>query len=126
MTTTTAQKIAVMQAFAEGKNIECLSFNRTWSAFQKGHEPVWNWDDFDYRVAETKPSINWNHVSKDFNYLAEDRDGFAFLYRSRPTASTSEWFSENIHPVVGFASFKPGTCDWKDSLVVRPGYEEGF
>lgn len=27
------------------------------------------------------------------------------------------------HPYDGHASFTPGTCDWKDSLVMRPGYE---
>lgn len=73
-----------------------------------------------------KPSINWDHVSKDYNYLAEDKDGFVCLYKSKPIIGTSEWLSENFHRAAGFASFKPGTCDWKDSLVVRPGYEEGF
>lgn len=28
------------------------------------------------------------------------------------------------HPYDGHASFTPGTCDWTDSLVMRPGYEE--
>lgn len=126
MTTTTAQKIAVMQAFAEGKDIECSGFGGDWSAFSKEIEPNWNWEDCDYRVAETKPSINWDHVSKDYNYLAEDEDGFAFLYKSRPTAGISDWYSEDFYRSDGFASFKPGTCDWKDSLIVRPGYEEGY
>lgn len=124
--TTTAQKIAIMQAFAEGKLVECLGFDGAWSAYPKGQEPVWNWDDFDYRVAETKPSINWDHVSKDYNYLAEDGDGTGYLYAFKPVNDSAQWFSTASSYAASFASFKHGTCDWKDSLVVRPGYEEGF
>lgn len=31
------------------------------------------------------------------------------------------WMAEQEYiPASNFASFKPGTCDWKDSLVERP------
>lgn len=29
----------------------------------------------------------------------------------------------NMADLSVFASYHPGTCDWKDSLVMRPGYE---
>lgn len=51
-TTTLAGKIAVMQAWIEGKKIEC---NRTRAGhladWQPTPEPVWDWALYDYRIA---------------------------------------------------------------------------
>lgn len=72
----------------------------------------------------TKPSINWEHVHSKFNYLAEDFGGAAFLYEEKPFAADAGWgvpsCSSEIAEVNMFASYTPGTCDWKDSLVARP------
>lgn len=51
------EKIAVMQAYAEGKKIEICSINtdpiKKWFVC---YAPTWNWDSFDYRVKpELKP-----------------------------------------------------------------------
>lgn len=55
--TTDAEKIEVQKAALGGADIE-----RTWNEYTTPWEPVpkatpnrWNWDDFDYRVAEAKP-----------------------------------------------------------------------
>lgn len=62
---TTAQKIAIMQVFVEGKDIECSSFGKAWSAFPKELEPNWNWEDCNYRVAETRPCIKFIEVIEE-------------------------------------------------------------
>ena len=74
----------------------------------------------------TKPSINWDHVAPDYKWLARDSDGDAFLYMSEPHVDFEDhelgWWNtagDAIHPAA-FASYTPGTCDWKDSLVKRP------
>ena len=72
----------------------------------------------------TKPSINWEHVDSEFNYLAEDSDGAALLYKEEPFAAEDEWgvssgFSE-VAEAHMFASYVKGTCDWEDSLIKRP------
>lgn len=43
----TAEKIAVMQAYEEGKQIQCL-YEEIWKDMDK--EPVWNWGLVEYRV----------------------------------------------------------------------------
>ena len=69
-----------------------------------------------------KPSIDWEHVSSEFNYLAEDADGGVFLYEDKPFTATETWTVDNgeLAEAHMLASYTKGTCDWKDSLVKRP------
>lgn len=50
---TTQEKIAVMQAFIEGKTIQ-VYYNRGpdphWVDRDCGSSPSWNWFDYDYRI----------------------------------------------------------------------------
>ena len=49
-TSTTAGKIAVMQAYENGKKIEAyLNDDIGWSGFL-GNEPLWKWCEYDYRI----------------------------------------------------------------------------
>lgn len=55
MTTPTMEKIKVMLAFDEGKQIECKNkedFKDKWSFLVS---PIWNWHKFDYRIAPPAP-----------------------------------------------------------------------
>ena len=73
--------------------------------------------------AAVKPSIDWNHVSEDFKYLAMDADGECYIYSDKPSRGEWQWqWVSSLRLTVAdhFASFTPGTCDWKDSLVKRP------
>lgn len=69
-----------------------------------------------------KPSINWEHVAPEFNYLAEDSNGDAFLYEKKPFITMTTFGSRGgeIAEVHILASYVKGTCDWKDSLIKRP------
>lgn len=70
----------------------------------------------------TKPSINWEHVASKFNYLAEDSCGTAYLYEEEPFISRAAFGSRGGEAIEAFmfASYKKGTCNWKESLVKRP------
>ena len=71
--------------------------------------------------AVTKPSIDWDHVSEDFQYLAQDSNGVCYLYTGKPSQGECQWVTNMLcTPAIHFASFTPGTCDWRDSLVKRP------
>ena len=71
--------------------------------------------------ATVKPSIDWNHVSEGFQYLAMDADGESYLYTDKPLQGERQWMSSlRLAAANHFASFTSGTCDWKDSLVERP------
>ena len=71
----------------------------------------------------TKPSINWEHVNENFKWLSVDNNGDAYVYENKPKVdATYYWFNlkGRLSEVSGLASYIPGTCDWKDSLVERP------
>jgi hypothetical protein len=118
----TLKAIEVMQAFAEGKSVEFRRKGEHIWRVLEGRLASWNWDAIEYRIKEpTKPSINWDHVHPDYNLMATDADGEAFLYKKEPTAGYHRW-EEGHHWVeaCSFKSFIPGDCDWKESLVQRP------
>lgn len=138
---TTAEKIAVMQAYVDGKQIEIASDEvgsgrwYAWPVFCSS--PEWNWEQNDYRIYEEpkeKPSINWEHVRDRYNYLSRDENGEWYFWEKRPLMDgelagywykesddgSCMWRASDIHL---FASFKPGNCDWKDSLISRSGKE---
>ena len=71
--------------------------------------------------AITKPSIDWDHVSEDFQYLAMDSDGLHHLFTEKPDPIAVEWTTHALYIYAEhFASFSAGTCHWRDSLVKRP------
>jgi hypothetical protein len=70
----------------------------------------------------TKPSINWEHVRDEYKFLAQDDTGSAWLYIEEPTPDEVYWRAEaGVYVNANsYASYIPGNCDWKDSLVKRP------
>ena len=71
--------------------------------------------------AITKPSIDWSHVSENFQYLAMDEGGSHHLFAEKPEPIVLEWAADAPYiRAEHFASFTPGTCNWLDSLVKRP------
>ena len=71
--------------------------------------------------AGTKPSIDWSQVSEDFQYLAMDDGGLHHLFTEEPELGEGEWTTYGLYILAEhFASFVPGTCNWRDSLVKRP------
>lgn len=70
-----------------------------------------------------KPSIDWSHVAPQYKWLARDSDGAAYVYVSKPCVGDADMWATSVHDhlrTTGFASYSPGDCDWKDSLVERP------
>ena len=70
----------------------------------------------------TKPSINWDHVHSKFKYLAQDADGSAWFYAEKPQINHSSHWSAVLGDhtkAESHATYDPGTCDWKDSLIER-------
>jgi len=73
-----------------------------------------------YQIPKTKPYINWDHVHPDFIAMVTDFEG-TYLYKNKPEINGNVWESAGwCIGTNGFSSFKKGTCDWKDSLVMRP------
>lgn len=122
----TKRMIEVMQAYVDGKEIE---YKPSSIGFWRITEnPGWYWDDWDYRIAETKTpdSINWDHVAPEFKYMARDAWGEVWLYKDKPEMHNRIWYLDDTIMVeaTSHVSCVRGTVDWKDSLVIRPGAED--
>ena len=109
----------------------CVSFGegreRTYSADGKYRVEDENPSLYPYPVEVvkkvTKPTIDWEHVHSTYNYLAADETGNAWLYSKEPTIDVDGYWDVKLGEIAladTHASFSPGTCDWKDSLVARP------
>ena len=71
--------------------------------------------------AAVKPSIDWSHVSEEFQYLTMDEEGLHYLFAEKPDPIAVEWTTHALYIYAEhFASFSAGTCHWRDSLVKRP------
>jgi hypothetical protein len=127
---TLEDKIKVMQAALEGKQIEFKrNMGITWITYDGEAELEFSWHLNDYRVKDavplTKPSINWDHVHPDFKWIATDKDGQTYLFSECPyyRDDIDYWTHRKDSRCIDascWSSYVPGTCDWKDSLVKRP------
>lgn len=74
-----------------------------------------------YRVkSKTKPSVDWSVLKKAWRFIARDLGGDAYCYADKPTQGNSGWLRGVSMRIDHLASYDPGTCDWRDSLVERP------
>lgn len=115
---------AEIGAIVRAKDIEVWHpMHQEW---QEYIDPLFHPEDH-YRIKPSKPSINWDHVHEKCNYLAMDKDGEWLFYKNKPTKGQAVWtggkymYTANL---TMFASFDPGNCNWKDSLISRPGVDE--
>lgn len=127
MTKTTAEKIAVMQAYERGEKIEAKS-NGVSTRWSVNYDPRWNWSSFDYRIAAPEPvphTIDWSHVSEDFVCILTSSCGDVLLSDKHPNSKNpmTNWgfpVGFRASRADHFKSFKPGNMPWQESLVVRP------
>ncbi len=112
-------KIALFAAWVDGDGLEHYSSSAGEWVYTE--VPSWNSRVRYRKAAPTKPSIDWDHVSCEFKWMAKDSDGRTFVYNAPPCLGFRRWDFYGIYVIAtAFASFTPGTCDWKDSLVRRP------
>ena len=119
-------KLKLIEAYVRGRPVEYFCAGG-W--YPKGD--FWGKLDFrsdiPYRIARTKPSVNWDHVHPNYNYIARDESGESYAYGEKPKKTHFGWrFTLGAGPenTAILASYDPGGCDWKDSLISRPGQEE--
>lgn len=111
---------AIAHLAVDGADIEWFSqFEECWKP--KNH---YYWDeDTQYRVKQTPHSIDWSHVAKHINAMVGFPSGQVILMPKEPIKTDRGWIVSNYAETANaedFASFKRGTIDWKDSLVLRP------
>lgn len=118
----TKSMIEVMQAYVDGEGVEFGS-NGEWL---KCSNPTWQWAHYDYRIAPsaTPDTIDWSHVALEFKYMARARGGWVGLYTDKPFVEGGGQWNYSIGKAANvsgvMSSYRKGTVDWKDSLVIRP------
>lgn len=116
------EKIAVMQAALDGKEIEYHN-NRVWV---EAKYLTWDWAHVKYRVKPGPPKtpikIDWSAVNPKFQWVVKFPTDSIYLCEVKPVRKENSWYGG-----YGTALFNttthatdPGTCDWKDSLQERP------
>lgn len=115
----TREMIAVMQAYVDGQQIESKTTDgKKWGLCFK---PSWDFRFVDYRISTTPDSIDWSHVAPEWKCMARDFNGVSFLYQDKPNIENGCWDTNSNYITANyFASYKRGTVDWKESLVMRP------
>lgn len=124
--------IEAMQGWLDGKQIEIRERDSGdgWGLLGTNTQIKWMFHHLEYRIAALSPdSLDWTHVADDYICHARDADGEVYLWTGIPYKGNSAWSAKSGHtcrikPAKGpatLASFKQGTCDWEDSLVMRPG-----
>lgn len=121
---TTQEKIQIMQAFVDGKQIE-NDFNRVgeWVDWTIDAEPSWDWEEHDYRIKQASPLIiPWDAIKPEYKWVAKDSNGEVFFYKNKPILGAVDWSdkSENIYYSEIINIQDPDNINWKDSLVERP------
>lgn len=132
---TTAEKIAVMQAHEDGREIEYQPHHgAAWVAIE--FTPSWDWLSSDYRVAEPKPdSIDWSQVPDSYRFMARNENGTSALFKAEPDLYPFGWsvmvegetefekhtFVASAH---AHASYKNNGINWRESLIERPATTE--
>lgn len=83
-------------------------------------DPEWC-EEKEYRAKPSLPEFDWSQISDSFNYITMDRDGNPSAFEKLPIRGRTYWNASSGKKVdVGhFKCFKPGTCDWRFSLIVR-------
>lgn len=114
---------AIAHAWVDGAEIEGRNPEATYPVPNNWvicKNPEWL-NCWEYRIALTKPYINWEHVAPEYVALATDKRGKSYLFTKIPDASAHMWVAFSTWTCAeAFQSFVKGTCDWKDSLVIRP------
>ena len=111
----------IARAWVDGAEIEYFSqFEECWEPKKHGY-----WDEYtQYRVKPATPhSIDWSHVAKHINAMVGCPSGQVILVPKEPIKIAKGWIVDDYAETANaedFASFKRGTIDWKDSLVLRP------
>ena len=86
MAKTIKEMIEIMEWFEEGGTIEYVG--RGYDNWEIDYDPLWNWDDFDYRIIYPKQKVTiekWLIEENDIKFVVETSD-VDFLLKSFPTA----------------------------------------
>lgn len=103
----------------------------TYKAIQNLGDQLMGWKQEEDSADKTIfPRAKWEFFSNKINAIAWDKNEKFFGYDHIPSLSERVWSSKTADyyllsaDVISEAVLSRGTCDWTESLVIRPGYKE--
>jgi hypothetical protein len=103
----TKEAIAVMQAFVDGKEVQCLAPNKEWMAIDY---PSWNFTSYTYRIKPTAKLRPWTADEVPLGaWMRNVPNGeYRWLIQSSSLdESRKAWLTECEHSTDGGVTWKP-------------------
>lgn len=119
----TKDKLDVMQAYLDGKEIQRSYYLNQW---EEDELPSWNWADYQYRIKPEIPQkqlvIPWEHIKPKYKWAAMDKDGELFVFVCSPKQENTLWWDqlEGGCESINVLNIDTDGVDWKQSLIERP------
>lgn len=117
---------AAAHAWVDGARIGCRHMNTTDLSLDYTDIPQWL-DTHHYEVMPVADSIDWSHVAEKYIATVTHPSGNTMCVTDVPYRSGDVWRFDKLTDSVwadSFASFKRGTTEWQDSLVLRADAEQ--
>lgn len=103
----TIEAIKVMQAFVDGKEVQCLAHNKEWITTD---QPAWNFPSYIYRIKPTSVLRPWTADEVPLGAVMRHKTDVSYrsLIGSTSTESArSEWLKDREHSTDGGVTWKP-------------------
>lgn len=121
---TDSEKLEIISAMIVGDPIECYLLSPAGYNWVLSYSCQSIWLDNCYRIPKRQMSIDWSVLKDEYICAARDPNGVAYAFVHKPEKE-GYWLSIDMDSaqIDHLKSYDPGTVDWKDSLIWRPGYE---
>ena len=104
----TKEAIRVMQAFVDGKEVEC--WHRGLEGWDTTSNPSWNWVNCTFRIKPTATLRPWTADEVPLGAVMRHKTDVSYrsLIGSTSTeAARSEWLKDREHSIDGGVTWKP-------------------
>lgn len=120
---TDSEKLEIISAMIVGDPIECYLLSTAGYNWVLSDSCQSIWLDNCYRIPKRPMSIDWSVLKDEYICAAKESGRCAYVHTQKPFKVDYGWHSTGeIFCIAGLKSYDPGTVDWKDSLIWRPGY----
>lgn len=122
---TDSEKLEIINAILQRQRVRvAIDENFAWCDVGGG-----NCISFDcyYRIPKRPMSIDWDALKDEYICAARDAFGTPYAYTKEPKTEYGQWMFKSHDtkavPIISLKSYDPGTVEWDESLIWRPGHE---
>lgn len=119
---TDSEKLEIINAMIAGQAVDCSgeAYDGKWMPVDS--TTVIRINDC-YRIPKRPMSIDWSVLKDEYICASMNKYDQSYAYKAKPEQEAEGWVSgHGYYKINGLKSYDPGTVDWQDSLIWRPGY----